>query len=248
MDSTSSSDEEMTLADLVSSSQGNRDESDSSSSEEEEETLASLKIKAEKSRALKAAKTKKIKAKKSAAKSKKKSDSGKKRKRASSTASRRKKTAIKSTRVGARRRIVRGQGAVLKTQLVEAVLVRWNYCEELLWPVLKDGLKETPSLPGYIELRGFKGVLVGIKNEHIGKLVDYRDQSKAPCFDNFIKKPSKTLQRLAQEAIHKQIEILEKQESIDNSEMIKNLKSELGDIMKVNPDRSDKQWKKVGWH
>ena len=231
-DSSSSDDDDVTLADLVKNVKKNvakkpQEEDSSSSSEDSDDglSLADLRKKIQKKSKKRARKTS------SSSKSKKKQ----KTKRAAATAP-----------AGGQRRIVRTPGVLLKNQLVESVLVRWNYCKELKWPVLKDGLEKVPSKKGYIELRGFPGVLIGVREPHIGKIIDFRDHSKSPCFDNLIRYESEKLKELAKEAIEAQIVILEA-DTADHSKLLKNLRAEMKDILRVSSNKSDKQWKKDGW-
>ena len=231
--SSSSEDEGLTLADLmrnVKEKSGNQKQEDSSSSSSSEDSddglsLADLRKKMQK------------KSKKRARPS-----SGKKKK----TKKQKKKSAAATAPAGGQRRIVQRPGVLLKNQLVESVLVRWNYCKELKWPVLKDGLKKVPDKKGYIELRGFPAVLVGVREPHIGKIIDFRDHSKSPSFDNLIRFESEKLKELAKEAIETQIEILEA-DNADHSKLLKNLRAEMKDILRVSSKKWDNQWKRDGW-
>lgn len=114
------------------------------------------------------------------------------------------------------------------------------------WPVLKDGLDKIETREGYIELRGFKGVLVGVVGDGTGKIIDFRDHTKSPSFNNLIQMPSEDLKDLAERAIGKQIEILKEQDT-DNSALIKQLKTELASILTVNSKKCDREWKKDGF-
>jgi len=232
-DGSSSSSEEETLADMLRASQSSasrKQEEDSSSEESDDEmSLADLKKKIEKNTT-----------KKKRPASRSRTPSKKKRKSSSS-----KKKPDRFVAPTGQRRISRASGTLLKPQLVEAVLVRWNYCMD--WPVLKGGLTQVPSKQGYLEMRAFEGVLVGISGDDTGKIIDYRDMTKAPTFTNLAKKDSRHLQSLAETAITKQISILEAADNVDNSLLVKGLRTELSDIMKVNPEKSDKQWAKRGW-
>ena len=85
-----------------------------------------------------------------------------------------------------------------------------------------------------------------VREPHIGKIIDFRDHSKSPCFDNLIRYESEKLKELAKEAIEAQIVILEA-DTADHSKLLKNLRAEMKDILKVSSNKSDKQWKKDGW-
>jgi len=275
MSDSSDEDDDMTLADLMasskkksisSSSKGTskslvkkksdavaEEDSSSSSSDDDGMTLADM---------MKNAKKKKKKEEEESSSSSDDSDDGisladlrkkmQKKKRARSSSGTKKKKKKQKTKAatapaGGQRRIVQTNGALLKPQLVESVLVRWNYCKKFNnWPLLKDGLEKVPSKSGFIELRGFPGVLVGIREPHVGKIIDYRDKSKAPCFNNLIRFESEELKKLAEEAIQAQIEILEAQD-VDHSKLLKNLRAEMKDIKRVSSNKSDKQWTKLGW-
>lgn len=237
-ESSSSSEEDgMTLADLMRSSKKAVQEAEEESSSEEEISLADLKVKIEKANERKKKRTSKSKNPRLPAKRRK--------------VSKNRKSPVKVSagpkfvlRTGARR-ISRATDVLQKPQLIDAVLVRWNYCME--WPVLKNGYKKAPEKLGYVELRGFPGVLVGVDGDHTGKVIDYRDLSKAPTFDNLSKKDSAVLQSMAETAILKQIEILRAADASQNAVLIKNLQTELADIKKVSATRSDREWAKHGW-
>ena len=97
----------------------------------------------------------------------------------------------------------------MKNQLVESVLVRWNYCKELKWPLLKDGLEKVPRKRDTSSYEVFPGVLIGVREPHIGKIIDFRDRSKSPCFDNLIRYESGEIEKFSQGGNKARIVILE---------------------------------------
>eukprot|EP00939_MAST-03C_sp_MAST-3C-sp1_P003870 g3870.t1 len=246
-ESPSSSSDEETLADMMarassqqSSVKKTKVEDDDSDESEDDMCLADLKKIIDK----------KNRATEKRRRTPKKNEKKRKKTNASSSSSAKKKgkkTPTKKVFVAptGQRRISRAAGTLLKPQLVEAVLVRWNYC--MKWPKYKDGLEEVPCKKGYVELRGFKGVLVGVMGDETGCVIDFRDMSQAPTFNNLITYRSDKLKEMAREAIEKQIKILEIDENVDKSLIIKGLRVEHSDIAKVNSERSDKQWTKRGW-
>ncbi|CAM9935877.1 unnamed protein product, partial [Phaeothamnion confervicola] len=90
-----------------------------------------------------------------------------------------------------------------KGQLVRKLLCRWWYA--MAWPRWED---VTPSPPGHEALDGYPGVYVCVDGDHIGEILDNRDQSTCPCFTNFARMGAAELRRLLKTALETQREKL----------------------------------------
>ena len=91
-----------------------------------------------------------------------------------------------------------------KGKLVQALLCRWWYA--MTWP---DPSALPSTFPKNTDsLDGFPGVYIYTKGESVGKVLDLRDKSTCPCFQNFAKKTASELQSLLLIAIQKQKEEL----------------------------------------
>ena len=83
----------------------------------------------------------------------------------------------------------------LKEQAAEAVLVRWQYLEDFGWQPRRVAAAEAASAaaeeggaaasttvppPGYVEMPGFEGVDVGVREDALGSLRDLRPMAPRP--------------------------------------------------------------------
>lgn len=112
----------------------------------------------------------------------------------------------------------------LKEQAVEAILVRWQYAG-IPWDPLSEVRKDAagagassgssahPAPPsGFLELPGFAGVYIGVREDVIGTLLDKRPESPRPSFAWLVGQPSSVLKSLWRTALEKQREDLIKHE------------------------------------
>ena len=92
-------------------------------------------------------------------------------------------------------------GLPLKEQAAEAVLVRWQYASGFKWDprsahaaasvavsAASSSSEEAGAAPappsragGYVELPGFPGVWVGVREDVLGNQVDTRPKAPRPC-------------------------------------------------------------------
>jgi hypothetical protein len=122
-----------------------------------------------------------------------------------------------------------------KGKLVQALLCRWWYA--MKWPDPSSLPRELPKNADALD--GFPGVYVYTKGESVGKLLDLRDKTACPCFNNFARKPATELQQLLLTAIQKQKEELILHEG-KGSSTEKDLDTLAKWAAKVNTNKADK--------
>jgi len=122
-----------------------------------------------------------------------------------------------------------------KGKLVQALLCRWWYA--IKWPDPSSLPLEPPKNADALD--GFPGVYVYTKGESVGKLLDLRDRTTCPCFNNFARKPASELQQLLLTAIQKQKEELIQHEGKGTSTE-KDLDTLAKWAAKVNTNKADK--------
>jgi len=187
----------------------------------------------------------KTSAKKSAKKAKT-ATSGTKRKRASSSSKSAKSAKKKSTSTATKKKKKSGSGTseadreyspialTSKEQIVERILVRWWYAMD--WPTKFSAAPEPAK--EFAEMRGIKGVFVGIYGASIGKVVDTRDSRGCPCSKSLLKKKGAALQATLVKALTKQTEQLIAAEG-EGSSFLPNLRKEMKYATKIKPDKID---------
>jgi hypothetical protein len=122
-----------------------------------------------------------------------------------------------------------------KGKLVQALLCRWWYA--MTWPDPSSLPLEPPKNADTLD--GFPGVYIYTKGESVGKLLDLRDKSTCPCFNNFARKSASELQSLLLAAIQKQKEELILHEGKGTSTE-KDLDTLAKWAAKVNTNKADK--------
>ena len=178
------------------------DDYEDSDDDDSDDDRAISSLKSPKSK--KASKKKKTTTTKS--KPKKKAATTKKRKSARTSKSKFKKTtSTKKKRASSSLSAQRLASAELyakcpKGKLVQAVLCRWWYT--YTWPDPNAIPSEPPKR--YDALDGFPGVFICSSGDVIGRILDTRDRSTCPSFQNFARKSSEELRTLLVEAIANQ--------------------------------------------
>ena len=127
-----------------------------------------------------------------------------------------------------------------KGQLVQKLLCRWWYA--VTWPD-PAALPDKPP-KRYDVLQGFQGVYVCTSGDDVGKILDMRDKTDRPSFQNYAKKPASELQELLITALENQKKELIKAEGSGTETEIA-LDAELKKIKKMNPATADKEADKV---
>lgn len=80
------------------------------------------------------------------------------------------------------------------------------------WP---DQIEAERCPENYISIEGYPGIFIGVKDEALGDIMDRRDKTNIPSFDNLMKKDTKELYNLLILAIENEIEELKKEEGDD---------------------------------
>jgi len=127
-----------------------------------------------------------------------------------------------------------------KGKLIQQLLCRWWYVT--VWPDPASIPRTAP--PNYDRLDGFPGVFICSSGDDIGKMMDFRDKSAAPCFVNMSHRSSEDLKALLLEALEKQEEELLRHEEAENEGMAK-IKELRKWAKKVDPDKADREAKKI---
>lgn len=128
----------------------------------------------------------------------------------------------------------------LKEQLVTRLLVRWKYI--LNWP---DNIQVIKCPKNYISIEGYPGVYIGIRDEALGDIMDTRDKTNIPSFNNMIKRSTSELYNLLIVAIEKQKEELIANEGKD-APTLGLLESELIEFKKnFNIEKAENEYKKI---
>ncbi|KAL7574971.1 hypothetical protein ACA910_010790 [Epithemia clementina (nom. ined.)] len=127
-----------------------------------------------------------------------------------------------------------------KGLLIQRLLCRWWYAYK--WPA---NVREEPP-PDYDALDGFPGVFICTSGDNVGHILDTRDQSARPCFQNFAQKPSSDLKDMLIKAIDAQLAVLVNQkEAHDTQSVQRELKDMLKWANRINPQKADKEAAKV---
>jgi len=182
----------------------NDDDDDSDSYNEDDIPLSSLKSKKTPTKSKKTpVKKKKVVAKKAPAK---KAKTTKVKKKTTAVKSKKKETPSTNSSTGDGPLLASAElySKCAKGKLIQAVLCRWWYA--MTWPDPKSIPKNPPK--HYDALDGFPGVYVCTSGDEVGKLLDYRDKSTSPNFNNFARKSSEDLRTLLFDAIKRQKEAL----------------------------------------
>lgn len=124
-------------------------------------------------------------------------------------------------------------------RLVQALLRRWWYAID--WP--SEAARTKVPEEHFEVLPGFPGVHICTSGSRLGEIVDHRDHTGSPCFNNLYKKPTKELKALVATAIDKQIAQLADVDA--DHPMIKSLKSDAKDLSRIQPDKADSEAKKA---
>mmetsp|Transcript_6284 Transcript_6284/g.8248 ORF Transcript_6284/g.8248 Transcript_6284/m.8248 type:complete len:374 (+) Transcript_6284:190-1311(+) len=132
----------------------------------------------------------------------------------------------------------------LKHDLVEQVLVRWQYCMPK-WPQDKED-NEMPS--GFIHC-GFPGVFMGFRGDVCGEVIDNRSRTGVPSLNALLGRPAKELKELLLVGLAKQKEALVEHKDENStdvfSETSKALDKQLKEAKKLNPDKIEKDYAKA---
>jgi hypothetical protein len=139
----------------------------------------------------------------------------------------------------------------LKGLLIQRLLCRWWYAYQ--WPDPATLPNKPPK--NYDPLSGFPGVYVCTQGDEVGKLMDLRDKSQCPSFQNFVQKPAAELQELLLKALENQKAqliqhdgLVEQDDSSSSSTTVALLKELNGLIKwtkKVDPKKAEKEVSKV---
>jgi hypothetical protein len=121
-----------------------------------------------------------------------------------------------------------------KGLLIQRLLQRWWYA--IVWPAEGD-IAAPPA--GYEPLDGFKGVFISTRTDSLGSIMDLRNKGTCPSFRNFNEYHAEKLQKLCVVAYSKQMEVLEEHEG-PGTKLLRELKSELREVKKINPDAAEK--------
>lgn len=202
--------------------------SESSSDSDDDIPLASLSKKMTKA----PAKRKKVvrKSKKSPAKTKRNARSNSSKKAISVTTEDSYDTIIRSARYCSKKTLNK---VLTKAHVVDGILIRWQYAFQ--WIYKGDKSPE----PGFLMLRGFPGVFLGCKGDHIGQLKDKRDWNcdLLPTSSHLSKRPGAELKELLIKAIEGQIQdLLENEPRQNEKERLKSqLEEELIRVKRIDP-------------
>jgi len=123
--------------------------------------------------------------------------------------------------------------------LIQQFLCRWWYV--LTWPD-PAALPKSPPL-NYDSLDGLPGVYICTSGDDIGKLVDLRDRSTAPCFVNMSHKPAGEVRDLLLAALEEQEKVLKEHGAggLGDEEGKKKIKELRKWAKKVNPEKADRE-------
>lgn len=136
----------------------------------------------------------------------------------------------------------------LKEQVVEAILIRWNYSglQYAHNPSIAFTDVGTPAtaaaLDGHTALLGFPGVFVGLRDDVLGTVLDRRPTAPRPSKGYLMSLPSEQLVELWRTAVTNQRRDLVTLHG-DFAPLAKLLKEELRSIDRFDVEKSDRQFK-----
>jgi hypothetical protein len=153
----------------------------------------------------------------------------------------------------------------LKEQAVEAILVRWQY-SGIQWEPYGHGTGVYPPEPssssssssaaasgskkapaGFMELKGFPGVFVGVKEEVLGEIKDERPTKPRPSKDYLMTLSSTALKEMWTNALKNQRQALidANGPEAERSALARALKDEVKTAESFDTDKADRQWAKA---
>lgn len=123
-------------------------------------------------------------------------------------------------------------------KLLQHLLRRWWYVID--WPG-PDAVKDPE--PNFETLPGFPGVHLCTAGDRLGELVDHRDHSTCPSFQNYYTKPTSVIKDLVLRAYDNQIKQLTLHEP--QSPLLKALKTDRNICSRVNEKKADAEASKA---